>query len=252
MNRIEITMNNMNYSGWLVSSLQELEEYREMTDKMFTKGVHSLIKSHEPIERWDHIAYKSEFGNLLMHALSSARAKGKSPMIELANIYDRKLMSMLDLITKGYKLLINDVGGYCYITHDNYKVVDNYVKKKYYYIRSNTKFINLENDPFLESYTMDNLSNLDKNYSYILDTQSLIKEELKSILIEFKSKGGSGIWQYTTAMAIEQLYMYIDTGIEVGLTDFVINFNSGKNIDIDELILMYEANQNINFSYSFV
>ncbi len=245
-------MNNLNYEGWLASNLSELESYREMSDKRFTKGIHFLFKSHEAIERWDHVAYKSEFGALLKASTAKSALLGLSPLHELAKIYDEKMWSMANMIIKGYKLLINDVGGYCYITHDDYEVITEYTKKKYYKINDCTKWINLENDPHLEKYTQDILGSVDRNYSFILNTHDLLKSEIEEILTEFKNKGGTGIWQYTTAMDIEQLYMFIDTGIEVGLVNFEINFNAGSNMDIRELIAHYENNENINFKYNFV
>lgn len=252
MNKIKIEMMNLKYEGWLIANLNDLESYREMTDSTFNKNKHTLLRDYLPIERFDHIAYNSQYGNILKHVLNSTPGEDESHLTILSKMYDKKLRKMSELVSKGHKLIISYIGSYCTLLHDNYQIIDNYKKKITYEITTNTKWINLENDPYLESYTITNLSNIDRNYSYILESCNLDKSELTNILTEFKQQGGCGIWQYTTAMYIDQLYMYINTGIEVGLTNFEINFNAGRNMDIDSLINFYESNEKIKFNYNFV
>lgn len=244
-------MNNMKYTGWLLESVKDLEDYREMSDTRFMKGINSVIQSHVPIERWNNVANKNEFSSIFRFAIAEAHAKGESVLKELANIYDVKMLNMFNSILDGKKLIVNSLGGYCFLTHDDYEIIDSYSKKMTYKIDNGTKFINLENDPTLEDFTINHLSKLDKNFSYILEASSLSKDELFDILIKFKNAGGIGIWQYTTASNIEQLYMFIDIGIEIGLKQFMIYFNAGNNMDIKELIAKYEINENIDFKYSF-
>lgn len=252
MNRIEIVMNDMKYSGWLIDSLETLEQYRDMSNQSFKQGVKSLIKSNQHPSGWDHMVTRSDFGGILACAIESAHTKSNSPLLELANVYDGKMMTMALLITNGSKLILNDVGGYCIVSHDDYVVIDKYEKVKTYSVKVDTKYINIENDPQLEEYTKLNLPKFDKNYSHITNAIQLTRSEVKEILIEFKSNGGIGIWQYTTGMNIDQLYMFIDVGIEVGLYAFAINFNGTKTHAINELIKKYESQPRIVFFHQFV
>ena len=252
MNRIKINMNNLKYEGWLLGSISDLEDYRESTDKLFKKGVQAIISNHIPIERYDHIANKTEFGGILLTASHKAAFECASPLIELGKMYDRKTRNMYEMIQKGHKLIINDIGGYCTITHDDYEIVKKYEKEKHFFVNTNTRYINIENDPWLEKYTTDHLTRLDKNYSHITQARNLDKNDLMEIFTKFKANGGIGIWQYTTAMDIKQLYMFINIGIESGLTEFIVNFNNGRNIDIDELIIYYKSIPTINFTANFV
>ena len=72
-----------------------------------------------------------------------------------------------------------------------------------------TKWINLENDPKLESYTIENLGSIDNKFSYILKSGSLSQIDIIDILNKFKSNGGTGIWQYTTGMYIQIIYIAV-------------------------------------------
>lgn len=252
MNRIKFEKGNLKYEGWLISDFDDLFDYKQMTDVSFATGFTSLIKSKVPVSRLDHLTYKNEFGNLLQHALSKCAVSGGSPLFALGEVYDEKLRNMGNHILNGNKLSVNDVGGYCFVDCD-YEIIDCYKKKIHSIINEGSSWINLENDPVLEKYTTEHLGNIDKNFSYVTETHSITKDELIDILIEFRNKGGRGIWQYTTAMNIDQLYMFIDSGIEVGLKNFVINFNSGSNDEIQRLIDVYSVDySDIYFKYNFV
>lgn len=252
MLRIKFEKVNLKYEGWLISNLGDLFDYKEMTDSTFVNGIKSLIKTDVPVDRWDHLTYKNEFGNLLKHSLIKCETHGGSPLLTIGEVYDEKLRNMGNHILNGNRLLVNDLGGYCFVDCE-YEKVDYYKKKIHSVINENTTWINFENDPVLKAYTNEFLGNIDKNFSYVTETYSISKDELIDVLIEFKNKGGQGIWQYTTGINIDQLYMFIDSGIEVGLKNFVVNFNSGNNNSIQKLIDYYSDPANaIDFKYNFV
>lgn len=119
-------------------------------------------------------------------------------------------------------VLVNDLGGYCFIDGD-YEEIEKPNKFIDYYISDNAHYINLENDPVLEPYTQKHIG---KDYSFILNMHECDIDDFKRIFTEFQAKGGKGIWQYTTGMDVAQMHVFMIAALEVGLTEFVFKFNA--------------------------
>lgn len=254
MKYANVKQNNMLYENRIILlTVEDVYRYFDAIEPEFQNGIKSLIKTSETMERWGHLIRHNNFGSLLAMASAKTYINGGNTLLELAKVYDLKMFNMITYIISGKRIMVNDVGGYCFINHNSIiEYIDEPVRKIDYYISEHASYINLENDPILEDYTVRNFPDRSR-ISYIFNSFSLTQDELSCILQEFKSKGGYGIWQYTTAMDIDQLYMYINTGISVGLTDFIINFNAGTNKDIEDLIEFYKnLHGSINFQANFV
>lgn len=254
MKYANVTQNNLSYENRIiVESTGDLLEYFDSIEPEFRAGITALLKTKEPMGRWDHLIRSNNFGSVLAMAVTKTGMNGGNTLFELAKVYDKKLFTMMKYIIDGRVIMINNVGGYCFVSTDaNVEYITKPSKKIDYFIAKNPNYINLENDPFLEDYTVNYFQRNNQSLSHVLNSFSLTKDELKEILTEFKSKGGIGVWQYTTAMDIDQLYMFIDTGIKVGLTEFIMNFNAGSNQDIVDLIDHYNKISNIKFESNFV
>lgn len=237
----------LEYEGWLIEDEKDIIEYFAMIEPNFRKGVQALLKTHVSPDRWDHLARADSFGNLLIHAINKCNISGGSILLTLGTALDQKIAMFKKYIILGKKIIVNDLGGFCFL-EDTYNIVNEYQKKIEYYISKEPKYINLENDPILEDYTCSHVPNC----SYILNTFSLSEKELKNVLIEFKEKGGVGIWQYTTGTDIEQLYLFMKLGLEVGLTEYIFHFNSGLNDGLIEFINNFKDTDGIKFEYKEV
>lgn len=236
----------LEYEGWLIETLEDIVEYVAMIDPNFRKGIKSLLKTKVTPDRWDHLIRLDAFGGLLAYAFTKCNMSGGNILMSIGSALDVKITNFKKHILLGRKIIVNDIGGYCFL-HDEYEVVEHHKKKIEYYIGTG-KYINLENDPILEDYTCEHVPNC----SYILNTYSLTEDELKNVLIEFKENGGIGIWQYTTGTDIEQLYLFMKLGLEIGLTEYIFNFNSGLNDGLIEFINDFKDTNGIKFVYNGV
>lgn len=253
MKYVNVVQSGMTYDGFiLLDDLSDLSEYFTSIEPEFRSGILTLLKTREPMERWGHLARRTTFGNILNHAAARVDVNGGNTLFEIAKLYDSKFATMANFILNGRRIMVNKFGGYCFVADEADVTYIPQPEKHidYYIAQNNAKYINLENDSVLETYTLKHCR--DGNISYVMNAFTLTRPELKKILQEFKDVGGIGIWQYTTAMDIDQLYMFINTGIDVGLSEFIINFNSGTNDDIDELIKKYQSNETIKFEAKFI
>lgn len=223
----------------LLETFNELTEYMEFTSGRVVQQVTRLLKSKVGPERWDHMITRTPEGSILAASIIYSKSQGKSPLIEMDGIIQQKFLNMANNIFKGRKLLVNPLGGYCFMTDDVDIVSENSFETAFqltYNIKEYTKYINLENDPELENRTCQYLGQLDPNYSYILNLHKFSKDDLVKVFTEFKENGGSIVHVYTTGTNVPQMYEYFEAAKEVGLNDFVFEFNAGTENGIAEFI----------------
>lgn len=246
------------YNGIIIENFEDLNEYIEHSGKEIELGVRSVMKSPEPKERWDHICRDASTFNAMFHlSRFECEFKGGNPLLNLDNVINRKYRAMIETLLSGTKLIINNVGGWCPISDNNYVIksdgliqtpLNYFIFKKdlrYFSNKNATRYFNIENDPNLEQYTRTHLGKLDPSYSHARNALHWTKENFLNVLKEFKIHGGSGLWQYTTGSNVEQMYMYMEAALEVGLTEFIFNFNSGETEDINNFIDHFKTDERI-------
>ncbi len=231
--------------GWLIESLTDVLEYYAFCQPTISTGVRSLLKSTNSRDL-RHLFRANHFGALARMAEVKCEFQGGSLLANIGVVFDQKMESIKKHILDGRKVIINDVGGYCFFNGE-YTEVDIPEKFIDYKIMPNSKLINLENDPFLELYTQQNIP--DKNYSFVLNIHECDIDDFKRIFTEFKEGGGVGIWQYTTGMDVDQMHVYMIAGLEVGLTEFHFKFNAGWDERLEEFCDFYSKLTHINFTY---
>ncbi len=254
------TNHSSEFKGILLEDFTDLRDYIQFANKEIELGIRSVLKSPEPVSRWDHLCpYPSTFAALFKLSVMDCELNGGNPLLNLDKWTKRKYEGMFDSIQEGYCIIVNKVGGWCPFNSDDVELLENvgYEPNMNYFINSRfkdqpTTFINIENDPELEQYTREHLYKLDNKYSYIRNALHLTGDQFDIIFTEFKSKGGKGIWVYTTGMDTDQMRKYTNSAIECGLTEFVFVFNSGTNMDIVDFVRDCGKIEGINFKYSFV
>jgi len=223
----------------LLESFNELTEYMEFTSGRVVEQITRLLRSKVSPERWDHMITRTPEGSILAASIIYCQAHGKSPLIEMDGIIQQKFLNMANNISQGKKLLVNPLGGYCYMTEDISILSEETFETGFqltYTVNENTQYINLENDPELEERTRQYLGERDPNYSYILNLHKFSKDDLIKVFTEFKENGGSIVHVYTTGTNVPQMYEYFDAAKEAGLNDFVFEFNAGTENGIAEFI----------------
>lgn len=223
----------------LLETFNELTEYMEFTSGRVVQQITRLLKSKVSPERWDHMITRTPEGSILAATLIYCQAKGKSPLLEMDGLIQQKFLNMADNISKGRKLLVNQLGGYCFMTDDVNILSEDSFETAFqltYTIKANTQYINLENDPELEDRTCQYLGERDPNYSHILNLHKFSNDDLVKVFTEFKENGGSIVHVYTTGTNVPQMYEYFEAAKEAGLNDFVFEFNAGTENGIAEFI----------------
>lgn len=239
LRNVTIKGNYIQGTWLLLETFNELTEYMEFTSGRVVQQITRLLKSKVGPERWDHMITRTPEGSILAASIIYCKAHGKSPLIEMDGIIQQKFLNMADNISKGRKLLVNPLGGYCFMTDDVSIVSEDSFETAFqltYTIKEHTQYINLENDPELEECTSQYLGQRDPNYSHILNLHKFSKDDLVKVFTEFKENGGSIVHVYTTGTNVPQMYEYFEAAKEVGLNEFVFEFNSGTENGIAEFI----------------
>ena len=217
----------------LLSTYEDVLEYQQLLVNNTNNTFHKVVTSKIPLTRWDHYGWDYKYGNSFNLAVQKCKIFGGRPIMEFDKITNEKCVSILSCIHKGQSVVINKVGGWCPVTGSIHKIleINDYIPKsdRQAVIKDNTKYINLENDPKLEGRTIEYLSALDKNYSYILRLVEYSKEELINIFKEFITKGGEIVYVYTTGSNVGQMWEYSEAIIGSGLKTVAFEFNWGYN-----------------------
>ncbi len=248
MKNVTVKMPHCEASWILIKTADELLEYFEYTSNKVVEQTKRLIKSDVEVNRWDHMITKSHEGSILAANIIDCQFNGKNPILNMDSIMQLKFNNMLADLMKGRELLVNSVGGYCFMAPEfeilGEEVFDTSIKPTHT-INENTKYINLENDPELEKRTVEFLSKLDENYSYILNLHHYSEEALVEVFTQFKANGGQFVHVYTTGFNVPQMYSYHQAALTAGLVDFVFEFNSGITEGIQGFIEHAKKSSNV-------
>ncbi len=234
----------------LLSTVQEVYEYSQMTSDTAASNISEWLKGRIPPNRWDHyIRNTGTWGNPLVSAVSEMFITGKNAIYTVDTHIHKKYTNMCLGVIAGHKIVVNKVGGYCYLTDKLHEVIsiEDFIKDnpRFYVINEGTQWMNLENDPQVEERTKEYLGAIDPNFSYICHLHQYAEVELRVIFKEFKDKGGIGIHVYTTAGNITQMEEYSRAIVHAGIKNVIFEFNAGINDDIVEVVSWLQ-NKNIN------
>ena len=231
----------------LLESIEDLTEYSEYIQGKLDKTIKRLLKSNIPKEKWDHHLNIDNRGDVIFSgALMLAKIRETSPVLESPKMALEMVNNMRKLIMGGDKVIINKNGGYCELTpFHKIEECEDFVPEdnKIYYVGKNTKVINFENDPELETRVKEYFSEQnDDNPSYILNLREFTQEDIENVLDEFHKNGGEQVYIYTTGLDTEQMWMYSQAIINSNIEHVVFEFNSGTTKEILEVVEFLKEN----------
>jgi len=233
----------------MIDSLGDLPHYFEHVSEQCVQHFTKIVKSDIPQEKWDHCLGGSQGASIFGHAVMQSKFNQKNPIYNLDSAIHRKYNAFANFLAKGQPILINKAGGYCPFIDGEHELVYqkpyslDEEKHQNIVIKKQTKYINLENDPILESHTISYLSKIDPNYSHITNLRSFDIEELIEAFIRFKDNGGTTVYIYTTGTDIEQMYNYSEAICRAQLAHVEFEFNAGYRSEFDGVIDVLEREQ---------
>lgn len=233
----------------LLQSFEDLEQYMEYTAARVSDQTRRLIQSRSPVERWDHMTTQTPEGSVLSAALIASKFKGGNVIGNMDQLVEDKYLNMFNHLYDGHRLLVNALGGYCPMKDTVQILLEEEMELRQedtHLIREGTRYLNLENDPSLETYTITHLGQLDPNFSYVLNFYRYPTEKLEAVMKEFVERGGIGLYQYTTGTNVPQMYSYIDMAYGLGMRQFIFVFNEGINQDIQVFIDYVSGLEGVN------
>jgi len=212
-----------------------------------------FITSGEGSNRYDHVlgGLRPTEKPLAQLAVAYGSLHEKNPIYMLPIAKEMALNSVREtLISTCGPVFMNSNGGFTptmnknkdgewedYLEIVEERKFDTFEHKVKYWIRPGTKYMNLENDWELEKDAVEWLRNNDKNYSYITELSTLhLRYQLPHLMKEFVDNGGTHIYVYTTGQNFMQMYDYSKVAIRAGIKNFVFDFNSGMDNNINEFI----------------
>lgn len=233
-------------TGYLIETVNDLITYMEHQSNVLLDDFRYAIKKKIPKSRWDHF-----YGSPLSLGTNIAKIKGKSPIIEACQLLDIKQSGMMKTLLDFGAIFVNSNGGYhnfSYETHTILKENDVFLgRKKIIKFAENPSLLNLENDPMLEDYTERFFLKNNLEISYLCNLRNFSYSDLVSTFTDFKSKGGSGLYVYTTGMDIEQMEDYCKAAIESKLESIKIDFNVSFSKEHKEMLDSLSNQINLNY-----
>lgn len=197
----------------MLETSKDVNSYCDLCERGFETMVPTLERT--PTSRWDHL-YRSQRGFETFNiSLMDHKITGENPIHHHSLVLTR-YRNMLKNAIKNGPIIINSKGGWQPLNAEehntiskeaitNLSLLDHSVDIR---LNKNSKFLNLENDPQLEQYTLNELPKLDKHFSYVTNMRLFSNEKLASVINDFKRRGGVGLWVYTTGSDIEQMKEY--------------------------------------------
>ena len=237
------------FEGVYIDSLESLNDYMENSLYEFKSGIRATIKCMRNGN--NHIGTRdNEFGAIVNLAQCNVEIHGGMLLKECANVFDQKYESIRNLITSGKRVCINTRGGYCTV-NEEFEIVENDIGNDPNIHIHNSKWINMENDPFLEQYTINNLRRID-SFSYVTNAYKFNSSEILSIFKKFVENGGEGLWQYTSASDEIQLKMLCENAIIAGLKKIHIVYNQPLTETLHQMNAMFLKSNDIMFTYEVI
>jgi len=266
MKRVKVKylyLNDDNISeGILIENLDDVKtleaEYGRAENRVITK----FVNSGESSNRYDHVlgGLRPTERPLAQLAVAYGSIHEKNPIYMLPIAKEMALNSVRSsLLRLDCPVFMNKNGGFCptmnknkdgeledYLEIVEEKEFESFDHQVRYYMRKNTKYLNLENDWELERDAVKWLETKDRNFSYITELSTLTLDwQLPKLIKEFIDNGGTHIYVYTTGQNYKQMYDYSKTAIKAGIENFVFDFNSGMDEHINEFITWLKSRANV-------
>jgi len=243
MKKITYKKNDETYTGYIASSVKDIEIIRKEYTDACERIMQKFVLSNESSNRYGHVigGLPKYEKSIAIMAVSFGAIHEKNPIYMLDFCVQKIIAGMIRSIAR-HEIFINSEGGYRHFNFsDEIEIlseedVDSFERTTKHYIRKNTKFINFENDWELERSAVNRLEALDKNFSYITELRLISKQEFSRILDKFKENGGDSVYVYTTGMDVKQMYQYSTDCLKKRISNFVFEFNSGLDDEITEFL----------------
>jgi len=228
----------------VISSLADFVEYSQILSDGVNDTCVRLIKSGVNPSRWDHMIRREDADCVVSAGIVSATVKGGVIFSEIATAMSTKLQNMATMLDQGETLLVNTVGGYCMYDDEYHTIISEseFVTPDTHVIKKSTKYINLENDPELESHVVNYLKPIDPNFSYVKKLRDYPCARLTEVLKEFKQNGGEVVYVYTTGLDVPQMEDYAEAIIKSEIKNVEFEFNCGMDENHAHVIKHLENN----------
>lgn len=219
--------------GFIIENLDDLFEYFAKTNKETEKELKTVLENRIPVQKWDHV-----YGIISIGAVV-AGVKGTAPVEEIVNVLNLKQKNMFNYLKSGKKIFVNRNGGYHEYkdsTHSIVAVLKEKNRDPNIHYSSNPSLINLENDPVIENETLKYFKSNNLDISYVKKLRKYSEEELIDIFNDFYSKGGIGVFVYTTGNDLIQMKSYLEALNKSLLNKIIIQFKNEINEEQKNII----------------
>lgn len=234
----------------LIESMEDFKMYVEKMNESLAESIGRIMRSGVDISKIDHILRRDNLGDaILTGSFMECSVNGGNPLLNSSTSLQLRIDGMLGILLDGQIVAVNHVGGYCPLSDDwIVEYVDSFEEESNYFISEEASFMNLENDPELEERTKEYFKENDYKLSYIIRLRSFKYHDLVDVFKQFKSKGGYGLYVYTTGIDVTQMYTYSKAAIAAELNEVVFEFNAGISVEILEVI-QYLKDHGIGVTY---
>jgi hypothetical protein len=248
--------------GVLIETMEDVKALAAEFERAENRVITKFVNSGEPSRRYDHVVngLRPSEKPLAHLAIAYGAIHEKNPIYMLPVAKQKALASVTSaLISSGGPVFMNPKGGFCPVMFANkkgeveafleiveekeFETFDDIVKYK---IPENTTYLNLENDWEMERASYEWISKKDENFSYITELSTLhLEYQLPGLIKKFVKNGGTHIYVYTTGQNYKQMYDYSKVAIQAGIKNFVFDFNSGWDDNINDFIAWLQPKANV-------
>jgi len=224
----------------MLENLHDLHLYAEKTDEEAAASFGRILRNNVPNDKINHLLCKTHGDNVVLTASIMGNFTGDSLVESIGKVSGEKYANMTKHILNGETIIINPLGGYCFLSDDmtvtDEKEYVDIVDKTTYKIADNASYLNLENDAELEKTVIDFFDKHGAEQSYVLNLRNFDIGDLTKIFNEFAENGGHTVYVYTTGMDVDQMYDYSKALIRSNIDEILFDFNSGINDDINKVV----------------
>lgn len=236
--------------GFLLESIADVQTYSIYIEEKSFNVAKKVLKSPLPIEKADHLirSFCGVEQGLMEMAVSRSKSTRKNLIYCFDDAHSKYLNGLLKNIQFG-TLFINPNGGYCPLKHLELVEVGEEIqefREPRVFLKEGSKYLILENDLELETKAVEICSReYDRNFSYIVDLRSISPQELRRHFSKFVKMGGIGLYVYTTAWDIEQLYQYTQIAIQCGINILAFTFPAGISEKTETALKWLKSQKNV-------
>lgn len=172
---------------------------------------------------------------------------------------------MIDFFYEKENIFVNKVGGYMYVEafdiDNDFELIQDIDLKKFLsfdnhsfeYSSSENKFLVLENDPILDSWTSNKFNN--QRIPYICSLrETMAEDKFEKLCKRALSYGIKKIFVYTTGTDYEQMEEYIKRTYDCGFREYewIINNNDFKNREDNLKEFLNNFKEEIDYKISYI